>query len=342
MKRTFPSIFLFFPASLILLFFVSCGPAVLVDIRTPTPGPPFDILGTPILETPTPNCAFEDWPCPSDSLTLTAEMRPTLDAMLSGTPDCTWPCPSDSLTMTAEMRPTLDAMMTDASDSLTMTAEMALPLDADSLTLTAVMASTLAAIPSSTSPPWATIIPSVGDLGWGSVYGVIRDGVTNLPLEGASISCVHSSYTSPYLCNGITTTNSDGIYSFTGVFFHDTDRITLVVEMSGYTPLRFEQDFFTRPEFHADLGLFPEAGGTLTPTPYIVCTAPACSDGVLTCGSPDGCLGGCGTVCIPASPTSYPMCTPPVCTNGVLACGNPSGCMGGCGTICLPWTSTPQ
>ena len=170
--------------------------------------------------------------------------------------------------------------MTGTSDSLTMTAEMAAPLDADSLTMTAAMGSTLAAIPSSTSPPWATIIPSVGDLGWGSVYGMIRDGVTNLPLEGATITCVHSSYTSPYPCNGITTTNSDGIYAFTGVFFHDTDRITLIVEMPGYTPLRFEQDFFTQPEFHADLGLFPADDGTFTPTPFIMCTPPACSDGV--------------------------------------------------------------
>jgi hypothetical protein len=201
------------------------------------------------------------------------------------------------------MRPTLDAMITGASDSLTMTNEMAAPLNADSLTMTAAMGSTLTAIPSSTFPPWATINPSVGDLGWGSVYGVIRDGVTNLPLEGVSITCVQSSYTSPYPCNGITTTNSDGIYAFTGVFFHDTDRITLIVEMPGYTPLRFEQDFFTQPEFHANLGLFPLTDATLTPTPFIMCTAPACSDGVLACGDQNGCLGGCGTICLNVTPT---------------------------------------
>ena len=245
MKRTFPSYFLFFPISLILLFFVSCGPAVLVETTPTVSSNTSEILATPILDdTPTPACLSADWPCPSDSLTLTAEMRPTLDAMMTGT-----------------------------SDSFTLTAEMAPPLDDSSLTMTAAMGSTLAAIPSSTSPPWATIIPSVGDLGWGSVYGVIRDGTTNLPLEGASITCVHSSYTSPYPCSGITTTNSDGIYAFTGVFFHDTDRITLIVEMPGYTPLRFEQDFFSQPEFHADLGLFPATDGTFTPTPYIRCVA---------------------------------------------------------------------
>lgn len=53
-------------------------------------------------------------------------------------------------------------------------------------------------------------------------------------------------------------------------FFRDTDRITLHVEMLGYSLLRFEQDFFTRPEFHADLGLFPLTDATLTPTPFIM------------------------------------------------------------------------
>lgn len=96
--------FLFFPASLILLFFVSCGPAVLVETATPTSSTTYEILATPILDdTPTPVCLAAEWLCPSDSLTLTAEMRPTLDAMMTG-----------------------------ASDSLTMTTEMAAPLNVDS------------------------------------------------------------------------------------------------------------------------------------------------------------------------------------------------------------------
>ena len=198
MKRKFPSIFLLIPVSMIILLFVSCGPAVLADIETQTPSATSEMLTTPILGTPTlaaiqatnTTCPFEKWPCPSDSLTLTAAMAPTLAAMQIGT--------RDSLTMTAEMGPAL------ADDSLTMTAAMGL---------------TFAAIPSSTNPPWATIIPAVGDLGWGSVYGIIRDGVTNLPIEGASVRCVHSSYTSRIPCSGITTTNSDGIYSFTERLF---------------------------------------------------------------------------------------------------------------------------
>lgn len=290
MKKTFPGIFLLFPIALIFLAFASCGPAVLVETPPAVLGTNFEMSATPIFETPTlpavqtvgTTCAWEDYPCPSDSLTLTAEMKPTLDAMLTASPLCDYPCPSDSLTLTAAMG------------------------SIDSLTMTAVMRATLDAIPSSTSLPGATIIPSAGDLGWGSVHGTIRDGVTNLPIGGATVKCEHFSYTSPYLCNGITTTNSDGIYVFTGVFFHDTDRITLIVEAPGYTSLHFEQAFFTRAEFPADLGLFQiSADITSTPTSYVMCTPPACSGGVLACGDPNGCPGGCGTICVMETPTPY-------------------------------------
>ncbi len=223
MKRKFPSNVLLFPAGLLLMLLVACGPAALTAIATP------------ILDTTTPVCNF---PCPEDSFTLTA-----------------------------------------------------------------AMGLTLAAVPSNTPPPGAATLPTVGDLGWGSVYGRIIDGVTGLPIEGATVKCEHFSYTSPYLCHGVTATDGDGMYSFTGVFFHDTDRITLLVDAPGYTPLRREQAFFTQPEFHADLGLFP-ADVTLTPTPFVImCTPPACSGGVLACGDPKGCPGGCGTICIPATPT---------------------------------------
>jgi hypothetical protein len=254
MKRKIPSIFLLFPASLILLFFVSCKlnlPAVTKPI---TPTATFETFATPTLHTQNP-------------------------ASVTASPVCTWPCPSDSLTLTAVMG---------SSDSLSMTAAMGL---------------TFAAAPSNTAPPWATVIPQVGDLGWGSIHGIISDGVTNLPIEGASVKCEHFSYTSPYPCSGTTLTNADGVYAFTGVFFHDTDQITLIVEKPGYNPLQFKETSFIRPDFHADLGLFPLTdGATFTPTPFVMCTPPACSSGVLTCGNPKGCPGGCGTVCLMATP----------------------------------------
>lgn len=248
MKRKFPGVFLLFQVSLILILFVSCGPAVLPETVS-------------AIQTPGIACPPEDWPCPSDRLTLTAQMEPVL-----------------AITLTK-------IMLTDT-------------------TLTAAMGSTLAAIPPNTPPPWATIVPVTGDLGWGSIYGTIIDGASGLPLNGATVKCEHFSYTSPYLCNGTAITDEDGNYAFTDVFFHDTDHITLFVEAPGYVPLRFEQDFFTWPEFNANLGLFPVTDGTLTSTPIIVmCTQPACSGGVLVCGSPNGCPAGCGAICLPVTST---------------------------------------
>ncbi len=271
MRKKFFDPVLLLQTSLMVLLMASCRIDLGLATVTPEPSATFEMLATPILQTPTPfpspTCPGPGWPCSSESLTLTAAMAPTLAALASETPICAWPCPSDSLT------------------------------------LTAAMGSTLAALPSNTPPPWATIIPSLGDLGWGSVYGKITNGVTNLPIEGATVKCEHFSSTSPYLCNGLTTTNQDGLYAFTGVFFHDTDRIKLIVEAPGYRPLSFEQTFQTRPELHADLGLFPPgAAPTFTPTPFIMCTPPACSQGVLACGNPEGCPGGCGTVCLTPTP----------------------------------------
>ncbi|MGB8981215.1 MAG: carboxypeptidase-like regulatory domain-containing protein [Anaerolineales bacterium] len=238
MKTKFTGIVPFLAIVLSALLFASCGPVTPLATETPTatetPSP------VPFTETPTPACPPEEWPCPSDSLTLTAVMGATLDA-----------------------------------------------------------------IPSNTPPARVTIVPSAGDLGWGAVYGRIIDGASLLPLEGASVRCEHVSYTSSYPCQGTAITNADGLYSFVPVFFRDTDRITLFVDAPGYIPLQFEQSFFTRPEFQADLGLFP-AGGTPGLTSFPMCTPPACPGGTLDCGSPDGCPGGCGTICLTATPSPKP------------------------------------
>lgn len=265
-----------FRLGLVVLILVSCGPAVLEGTATPTAVATLD---------------------------LTASPTGVSTGDLTGGADCypeAWPCPSDRMTMTAVMGPTLDAILTPAAcDGL---------CPEDSMAATAAMALTFEAIPSNTPPAWATVIPVAGDLGWGAVYGKIVDGVTSLPLEGATVTCEHFSYTSPYLCDAVTTTNGEGVYSFVPVYFHDTDRITLIVEAPGYAPLRFEEGSFTRPEFHADLGLFPATTASLSPTPppyVLMCTPPACAEGVLVCGALD------------------------------------SDCPGGCGAVCMPWTSTP-
>jgi hypothetical protein len=266
MNRKLISIFLLLPMIFVSSLLASCESGGWLVTITPTTTPTI-----------------------TSTLTITAT-----SAIQTITPTCVWPCASDSLTLTAASAPNA------------LTPVCVWPCESDSLTMTAAMGATFAANPSNTPPAWATVIPSVGDLGWGSVYGRITDGVTNAPIAGATIRCEHSSYSSPYPCNGSTVTNEDGIYSFTGVFFHDTDRITLFVEAPGYANLEFTQSFFTTPEFHADLGLFPApVDGTFTPTPtfIIMCTPPACTDGALTCGNPDGCPGGCGTICATLTPT---------------------------------------
>ena len=117
---------------------------------------------------------------------------------------------------------------------------------------------------SSLTPP--TVIPIVGDLGWGSVYGRLTDGITNLPIAGAIVRCEQFSYRSPLPCMGSTTTDADGKYTFAPVFFHDTDRIILAVEAPGYEPLRLEKSFFTQPYFHTDLVLLPAGSDTSAQT----------------------------------------------------------------------------
>lgn len=213
----------------------------------------------------------------------------------------------DSLFMTAQMGSTLSAL-------LTLTAESCASCSADDVFLTSQMATAFASTPSNTPPPGASIVPAVGDLGWGSVNGKIIDGLTFLPIKGATVRCEHSSYSSQYRCQGVTTTDENGLYVFVPIFLHDTDRIRLIVEAPGYETLHFEESHLTQPDIHIDLGLFPTVSTpppspTLTstpgtpPSPIIVCTPPACSNGVLACGLEAGCPGGCGTVCLFPPPT---------------------------------------
>ena len=99
----------------------------------------------------------------------------------------------------------------------------------------------------------APLIP--GDLGWGRVEGKIIDAVTGLPISGANVTCEHSSYTSPAPCAGTATTNTDGIYYFVNVFFHDTDTIKLTVQAEGYQAQEFSQTAFTTGNMEANFSL---------------------------------------------------------------------------------------
>jgi hypothetical protein len=190
------------------------------------------------------------------------------------------------------------------------------------------------------TPTLGTVVPTqtfiVGDLGWGPIYGKVTDAATGKPIAGATVTCSHSSYTSPATCNTSTVTEADGSYKFPDAFFHDTDRLRLEVRVQGYVTQTINVNFFTSPWLKTDFALVP---GTDTELPFIACTAPACGPyEALTCARGD-CTGGCGLVCA----TPYAICTPPLCvigTSEVYYCTSGT-CPGGCGTGCATYTPAP-
>ncbi len=218
-------------------------------------------------------------------------LTPTLEIP---SPACEWPC-------TKEDRQTAQAMRATIEASATLTIPPTIPTDTPTHP-------PITPLPPSNTPPAGntyTLMP--GDLGWGSVYGTVTDETSGLPISGAAITCEHHSYTSPTLCTGITWTNDSGIFAFVPVFFHDTDRIIIRVEVPGYQNGIFWQDSFTFAALKADISLkkLPTPNPNASPTFSPVCTAPVCpaGQGRLACGLPEGCPGGCGTICATLTPT---------------------------------------
>lgn len=103
----------------------------------------------------------------------------------------------------------------------------------------------------------ASTPPILGDLGWGSIHGKIVDAVTGEPIVGATVTCQHSSYTSPATCSGSTTTDAQGMYIFGNIFFHDTDTVKLTVQAAGYQSQEITQSASTFPmaDMERDLSL---------------------------------------------------------------------------------------
>jgi hypothetical protein len=97
----------------------------------------------------------------------------------------------------------------------------------------------------------------MGDLGLGQVRGQVTDAVTGKPIVGASVACDHSSYTSPKLCQGTRITDASGQFSFEDVFFHDTDRLWLEVQMPGYVSQTFEKRSFITAGLEVGIALQP-------------------------------------------------------------------------------------
>ena len=98
---------------------------------------------------------------------------------------------------------------------------------------------------------------SAGDLGWGEVHGVVTDAVTGKAIAGATITCEHSSYTSPSKCSGSTVTGIPGVFVFQNVFFHDTDTIKLTVSAPGYQTQEITQNSFTTNDMTGNFSLTP-------------------------------------------------------------------------------------
>ncbi len=119
-----------------------------------------------------------------------------------------------------------------------------------------------------------------GDLGYGSVSGIVTDSATGSPIAGALVTCSHFSYTSPALCSGTRTTDVNGSYLFSNVFFHDTDQITVSVDAAGYNSQSTVKSFFTTPGMTANFALVPNGVLTSTPTRTLTPTPVSTADDV--------------------------------------------------------------
>jgi N-acetylneuraminic acid mutarotase len=76
-------------------------------------------------------------------------------------------------------------------------------------------------------------ISGVGDLGSKTIGGTVRSADNRL-IPGATITCTHFSYVPRTLCAGTRTSAADGTFSFGAIFLHDTDQITVRVQVAGF------------------------------------------------------------------------------------------------------------
>ena len=109
--------------------------------------------------------------------------------------------------------------------------------------------------------PTLTPTPFVaGDLGYGTVSGKVTDATTGAAISGATVTCSHTSFTSPALCSGTRTTAADGTYSFANVFFHDTDQISVTTSATGYITQTITKSSFTTAGMTANFALAAATG----------------------------------------------------------------------------------
>jgi len=110
-------------------------------------------------------------------------------------------------------------------------------------------------IKNATNVSTGTKSPTPGDLGWGTIHGKVTDTVTGAPIIGALVSCSHNSYTSPHPCLGTTVTDTNGMFVFAAIFFHDTDTIKLTVQAPGYQTQEITKSAFTMADMEENFPL---------------------------------------------------------------------------------------
>ena len=111
--------------------------------------------------------------------------------------------------------------------------------------LEVIPAPTSIATPTLTNAPTFTPDPCTG--WWCIVTGVVYAETTHFgnESEGVTVTLHQSSYCSPTSGQHQTTTDPDGRFEFSYVFFHDTDRIRIQVESEGYESAQWDStDFY--------------------------------------------------------------------------------------------------
>jgi hypothetical protein len=111
--------------------------------------------------------------------------------------------------------------------------------------------------PSTDTPIVEDTAPIPGDLGFGKITGKVTYAATDTPIANATVKCEHFSYTSREedRCHQTMMTDQNGNFLFDHVFFHDTDTITLTVEVKGYKSFSQKYAEFTQPVLKADIQL---------------------------------------------------------------------------------------
>ena len=87
--------------------------------------------------------------------------------------------------------------------------------------------------------PTSTATPDPCTGWWCTVKGIVYadDGQSGKELAEASLTLDHFSYCSPTKGEYRTETSLDGTFEFGEIFFHDTDRIRITIESTGYEPM---------------------------------------------------------------------------------------------------------